>query len=305
MLDAKHLLWLAEIADLGSMSRAAQKLHVTQPTLTRAVQVIEDHVGGKVLVREPHGVRPTQIGERLVEAGRKIMANRIMAEDVVHLWKEGLERELRIGVGPMLAASIMGRFFAERINAPQGYAIRVVSATASRLIERLNDHELDIVLAPEQINLHQDDLVQETLLSDELAIFAGNQHRLHKIKGPIPPSQLEGHDWILVGALSGIYGSNKEVLTQLGIKNVSSSISFTGDINMAVDILKETDCLCVLASRLSSLSLMMQGISMVDVAGNFPKRNITFWSRRKERDRPDILRFKQDLHEFLARFEEG
>ena len=59
MIDAKHLLWLAEISDLGSLSRAAEKLNVTQPTLTRAVQVIEAQVGGKVLTRERHGVRPT------------------------------------------------------------------------------------------------------------------------------------------------------------------------------------------------------------------------------------------------------
>lgn len=299
MLDAKHLLWLAEIVDLGSMSRAAKKLNVTQPTLTRAVQVIEDHVGGAVLHREPHGVKPTQIGEQLVNAGRKILANRLHAEDVVDLWKLGLERELRIGVGPMLAMSIMGNFFAGFVNSPPRFAVRVVSATASRLIERLNLNELDVVLAPEQINLYQDDLIQDRVMMDELAIFAGKHHPLVTKSRPITLDQLADSPWISVGTLSGIFGSNKEVLTHLGMRTVSSTISFTGDINMAIDILVETNALCILPSRLADHAQSMKNIRRLNVQANFPKRNITFWTRRKDRDRPDIVAFRKALIDYI------
>lgn len=305
MLDPKHLLWLAEVSDLGSMSRAAQKLNVTQPTLTRAIQVIEDHVGAKVLEREARGVRPTAIGERMVDMGRKILASKIEAEDIVDLWKEGLDRDLRIGVGPMLATSVMGGFFADLVNNPPGYAIRVVSATASRLIERLNDGELDVVLAPAQINLFQDDLVQEKLFADELAIFAGARHPVFTQPGPVAPTVLAQYKWISVGTLSGIYGSNKEVLSQLGIDHVPPTMSFTGDINMVLEILAKTDSLCVLPRRLSALSASMRHTQAVDVAGTFPTRDITFWSQRKDRDRPDILSMKAKLARYLSQFDEN
>lgn len=299
MLDAKHLLWLAEIADLGSMSRAAQKLHVTQPTLTRAVQVVEDHVGGKVFEREPHGVRPTQIGERLVELGRQIALSRIQAEDTVDLWKEGLDKELRIGVGPMLAISFMGRFFAEMIDKPPKYSVKVVSATASRLIERLNMDELDVVLGPEHINLFHDDLVQSKLFDDRLAIFASSQNPLTRYQGNIPTETLSKQKWISVGALSGIFGSNKEVLSALGIRNLSAQISFTGDINMAIEVLEKTDCLCVLPRRLTENSEFADRVSALNVEGEFPTRNVNFWSRRKDRDRPDIVDFQKRLEASL------
>ncbi len=302
MLDAKHLLWLAEIADLGSMSRAAQKLHVTQPTLTRAVQVMEDHVGGKILEREPHGVRPTNIGERLVFIGRKIAENRAAAESVVDLWKGGLERELRVGVGPMLAVSVMGDFFTETIRNPPEFALKVVSATASRLIEGLNANELDVVLAPEQMHLFQDDLVQTTVMDDELSVFAGRQNPLTVRTAPVPVEELEQQAWISVGALSGIYGSNKEVLSQLGLKNVPEIIAFTGDINIVLEVLANTNTLCVLPRRLTSLSRMMKHLGPVPVGGSFPKRNIAFWSRRKDRDHPDLLVFKDRLTGFLKRY---
>lgn len=98
MLDPKHLYWLSEIVDLGSFSHAAQKLNVTQPTLSRAVQVIESQVGSRVLERKRYGVKPIGIGLRLAEAGRNIAAFRVDAENAVDLWRTGLHREVRLGV---------------------------------------------------------------------------------------------------------------------------------------------------------------------------------------------------------------
>ncbi len=300
MIDAKHLLWLAEISDIGSLSRAAEKLNVTQPTLSRAVQIIEDHVGGRVLIRERHGVRPTQIGERLVAAGREIARSRTSAEDFVDLWRDGLERDLRVGVGPMLAFSVMGQFFSELVQEPPNYALRVVSATASRLIERLNNEELDIVLAPEQISLLQNDLVQSRILEDELGIFGGPENPLFKDTGPVSAKALENQTWISVGALSGIYGSNKEVLEQLGAKNVPSKLSFTGDILMAIEILNNTHSLCILPKKLTELSSFSASLKFLPTATRLPKRNVAMWSRRRDRDRPDVLDFRARLDGYFG-----
>ena len=72
MLDVKHLAWLAEIIELGSMSQAAEKLNVTQPTLSRAVQILESQAGAKLLERERYGVRATELGLQLYETATKI-----------------------------------------------------------------------------------------------------------------------------------------------------------------------------------------------------------------------------------------
>jgi len=300
VLDPKHLLWLAEIADLGSMTRAAQKLHVTQPTLTRAVQIIEDQIGSKVFERERNGVRPTLIGERLVEVGREILQERARADDIIDLWREGLDRELRIGVGPMMAASVAGDFFATLVMDRPRYSTRVVSATATGLIKRLNGKELDIVLAPEQINLFQDDLVQHKLLEDELAVFAGAQNQIHKTRHQVDEADLESYPWIAIGALSGIYGSTKEVLRDLKVRRVAATINFTGDVVMAAEILRKTDALCVVPRYLARMSKAFSGIEPVNFSGKLPKRNIVLWARRTDYSRPDILDFHERLRNYLG-----
>ena len=107
-MDPKHLIQLAIVAELGSVTKAARKLNITQPTLSRTIKVIEDRVGGAVLRRGRHGVTTTDIGQRLAEEGRHIMRRTHEAESAVQEWKEGMSGTLRIGVGPMLAVTIMG-----------------------------------------------------------------------------------------------------------------------------------------------------------------------------------------------------
>lgn len=300
VIDPKHLAWLAEIADLGSLSHAARKLNLTQPTLTRAVQIVEDRVGSKVFERERRGMRPTRVGERLVEVGRNILANRSQAEEIVDLWRQGLDRSLRVGVGPMFAASFMGEFFAEIIARRPNYSLFVETATASRLIERLNEGGLDIVLAPEQISLFQDDLIQHKLMRDELAIFAGSGNSLTRRHDLVTSEELEDQIWITVGALSGIYGSTKDVMEQLNIRHVSATISFTGDILMAADILRRTSAICVLPRYLTLFSNNLQGIAPVNFRGDLPSRDVVLWARRVDYELPDIQDFHSRLVELIG-----
>ncbi|MCH1516400.1 MAG: LysR family transcriptional regulator, partial [Alphaproteobacteria bacterium] len=55
-MDPRHLSQLATIIELGSVTRAAERLNVTQPTLSRTIRIIEDKVGGAVLRRDRYGV---------------------------------------------------------------------------------------------------------------------------------------------------------------------------------------------------------------------------------------------------------
>ena len=51
-MDPKLLTQLAIIVELGSVTKAARKLNVTQPTLSRSIKIMEDRVGGPLLRRE-------------------------------------------------------------------------------------------------------------------------------------------------------------------------------------------------------------------------------------------------------------
>ncbi|MBS2016085.1 MAG: LysR family transcriptional regulator [Deltaproteobacteria bacterium] len=88
-MDLRDLRYFAAIAENGSMTAAAKALHVSQPTLTVAMQNLEEELGTQLFVRDRSGVKLTSTGEALLEHAREIFLLLERAEARV----KGLERE--------------------------------------------------------------------------------------------------------------------------------------------------------------------------------------------------------------------
>lgn len=298
-MDPKHLYWLAEIIAQGNMSRAAEKLRITQPTLSQAMKAVEEQVGSAVLKRGPRGVSPTPIGERLAEQGRKIATSKHLAEESIALWKKGLHGELRVGVGPMLAHTVMGQFMAEYLLQNPSNSLRIKTATVSALISDLDRGELDILLAPSQMSLLKDDLIQEHLFADQLAVFARQGHPLTELPTPLEPATLSNFDYLITGAYSAIYGSTKEALQQQGINMRSIPLYFTGDIQMPLEVLLQTDCLTVLGRKLALFSPYKDQIVELQLSRSLPNRDVVAWTKKDAFERPEIAAFIQQTKDFM------
>ncbi len=290
-MDPRLLHQLATVIELGSLSRAAQRLNVTQPTLTRNIRIIEDRVGSPVLRRGRYGVTPTEIGQRLAEQGHAVGDLMNAADMAVDLWKSGLSGELRVGIGPMLAVTAMPSFFETALGTTWPYALRVTTATAGRLVDRLNRQELDVALAPSRLNLHQERLHQEIVYEDRMAVFAGPKSPLSRQTAPITHRQLEQAQWISTGASSGIHGTSRDVLENLGLPATTPRLTFTGDVFMALHLVRTTDVLIILPENLARLLPDLGGAVKLDLDVSMPNRHIALWVTNANRDRPDIAHF--------------
>lgn len=302
-MDPRLLYQLAEIVEHGSLSKAAERLNLTQPTLSRNVRIIEDRVGAPVLLRGPLGVIPTEIGARLAEEGRQIAWRSRNAAEILDQWREGLKSQVRLGVGPMLALSVMPGFLRAGIERPWSFALAVTTATPQRLLGRLIRDELDVALAPAKLNLHHENLHQETLFQDRLGVFVGARHPLaRRGRDPVAPSALNDCRWIDVGAQSRIHGTHVEVLRDIGVAARPSAISFTGDVSMAVALLTTTDAVCLLARKLARLVPQGAGLREIPLTVALPRRDIAFWTPRKALETPSVIEFRRRVTAHMARF---
>ncbi len=299
-MDSKFLVQLAVIVELGSLTKAAQRLNTTQPTLSRTVKIIEDRVGGAVLRRERYGVIPTEIGLRLAENGREIMRRSQQADTVIQQWRHGLTGELRVGVGPMLATTIMGDFLAEIVSASPPYSLHIYCEYAARLLERLNNDQLDLAIMPYDLNLPEGPLVRERLIQDRLAIFVGRDDPL-ATASKVPPQALAEHHWIAVGEISGLLDVTRETLDGLGLLEVAPRLENTGDVTMTFRMLEKTKSCSMLPFRLLGTYQNQYRIAPVDLNVDLPLRNVGLWSTSAVRDRPDALDFRKRLTDFIAR----
>lgn len=71
--DLRRLRYFIKVAELGSLTRAAEALHLAQPALSRQVRILEDEVGVALLARGPRGVTLTEAGARLLAEGRGLL----------------------------------------------------------------------------------------------------------------------------------------------------------------------------------------------------------------------------------------
>jgi len=299
-MDPKHLFYFSEIVRQGSLSKASEKLGVVQPTLSRIVKILEHQSGGDLLKRTRNGVTATSLGHKLADKGLEIHRQIALAEEEVSSWKTKSNDTINIGVGPMLAQSLFSSFVSDLLIDEILPPMKVTTATAGRLLERLNNQEIDIVLAPSKLNSNQDMLIQEIMLEDEIGIYAGKTSNLIGLNRNITREELGRQSWMVVGARSNIYEEEYEHFSTLGLPNLTPVISFTGDISMCLRLLQTTDMLVALPKLLTNHSKMLSADQ--ELSTNLPAlpRNVALWANAKEVNTPKIVQFKKLWRNWLA-----
>lgn len=74
-MSLEQLETVVAIAEEGAMVRAAERLHISQPPLTRRLRALEEELGAELFVRSARGMTPTPAGERFIERARAILAS--------------------------------------------------------------------------------------------------------------------------------------------------------------------------------------------------------------------------------------
>lgn len=72
-MDLKELNYVVTVANEGSISRAAEKLFMSQSSLSQAIRVLEQDLGTSVFVRTTRGVRPTAAGDAFISHAKQIL----------------------------------------------------------------------------------------------------------------------------------------------------------------------------------------------------------------------------------------
>lgn len=136
-MDLRRLRYFQAVAEELSFSRAARRLHVAQPALSRAVQEIEATLGVAVLERSRHHVRLTPAGAVLLRETVQTLEQLAEGFRRVRRTASGEEGELRLGyVGPP-ARPFLGRLLAEFRRRFPGVALHLEERTPERVWEMI------------------------------------------------------------------------------------------------------------------------------------------------------------------------
>ena len=134
------------ILEEGSLNRAAARLHVTQPSLTRRMQALEAELGGLLLERMTRGVQATALGQATVAGMRPVLAQFDLVLADLRRQARGQRAELRIGyIGSAAHTYLNPALAALRREHPEA-KVKLLDLTPGEQIAALNQGEIDLAL---------------------------------------------------------------------------------------------------------------------------------------------------------------
>lgn len=145
--DLRRLAYFVTMADLGSLVRAADVLHVAQSALTRQLRLLEAELGLPLMVRSPRGVRLTPAGYSYYQSARALLADHAAAKKKAVRASSGDEGLLRIGISDMYPwhPQFTSALRAYRSQSP-GVAFSVEALHSGEASERILGERLDMAL---------------------------------------------------------------------------------------------------------------------------------------------------------------
>ena len=152
MLDRMtHLFRLQAVIEEGSMRRAADRLGVTQPALTRSIAQLEESLGQPLLLRHARGVIPTEYGKRVVSSARRLSRHWEQIEAELADFGIGLRGQLRLTAGPLWRAVVLPTVIAELQGHFPGLGIEMQSGSFRNTATDLLEGRVDVVFGGVQM----------------------------------------------------------------------------------------------------------------------------------------------------------
>lgn len=145
-ISLDRLRTLVAIADGGSFADAARSLHLAPPTVSLHITELEERIGAQLLSRKRGQVRPTAIGEALVERARRLLADAAQAMDDVQRQVMGLAGRVRLGASTGAIAHLLPQALDELREQHPAIDVQVAVLTSHETLARLADGTLDVGL---------------------------------------------------------------------------------------------------------------------------------------------------------------
>ena len=178
-MEFRDLHYLLAIAQAKSISKAAQGLFMSQSSLSQALRLMEDELGGKLFTRTSTGVRPTQAGELMIQRAQKILGEyhqtQQMIQDMENLEAGRVDFGISTFRGGYLLPPALCRFCQRYPN----IQVEIREENSMALEQLLIEGQLDLALIALPPVKLKDQV--ELLLQDEILLVVSHDHPVNAL----------------------------------------------------------------------------------------------------------------------------
>jgi DNA-binding transcriptional LysR family regulator len=143
-MELRQLRYFVAVAETGNISRAARKMFLTQPALSRQIKALEDEIGLCLLGREAHSIHLTAAGEALLSEARDLLQRAEGIADRVRA--AGQSVRLRVGYAPSLASGLLSGAVANFSQKHPNARVELFDLSTRELLSGLENGTLDVAI---------------------------------------------------------------------------------------------------------------------------------------------------------------
>ncbi|MCU1476365.1 MAG: LysR family transcriptional regulator [Subtercola sp.] len=171
-MNLEQLSGFVEVAQLGNFTRAAEHLHLAQPSLSRQIASLEHDLGVELLHRGRGGTTLTVAGESLLPLARRMLADAAsVRRELAEL--AGLQRgRVRLGATPTLCISLVAEVLSAFHAAYPAIELHLSEQGSRRLLDELAAGELDLALITTSDAASAESFRVTPLLVEELVVIS-------------------------------------------------------------------------------------------------------------------------------------
>jgi LysR family hydrogen peroxide-inducible transcriptional activator len=190
-----QLHYVLAVAEHKNFTKAAQKVFVTQPTLSMQIQKLEEELDVQIFDRTKKPIQLTETGQKIVQQARNIVNESDRIKDIVDQQKGFVGGIFKLGVIPTIMPTLLPMFINNFIKKYPKVKLKIEELNTEAIIERLREGHLDAAIAATPLELPG--IKENVLYYEPFVGYIPNAHRLHN-KEKIEVNDLDIDDMLLL-----------------------------------------------------------------------------------------------------------
>ncbi|MEG3440109.1 LysR family transcriptional regulator [Pannus brasiliensis CCIBt3594] len=226
-MELRHLKYFVAVAEEGSFSRAAVRLYLSQPALSRQIKHLEAELSVTLFLRRSDGLQLTEAGNFFLEQAREIVSRSDLAVQTTRERYTEAEKPVAIGYIPTILCSFLGSALHRFGLAHPRIAIDLREMSPGEQVKALREGAIDIAFMGNPPDELEEEFIVKCIKSVPIAALLSDAHRL------------AGHSSIDLRELSGepFIGMSAETFPGRNDRIVDTcrQAGFTPDLSLLAD----------------------------------------------------------------------
>ncbi len=284
----RSLQYLLAIAEHGSYTRAAEALHVSQPTLSQQIKQLEESLQSLLLDRSGRNVRLTAAGEIYLRHARRAWGELDAGTRAIHDVQDLSRGSLRLGWNPItdyLACSLLVKF--NRLY--PGISVTTLEMPQDDIEAAVADDRIDVGIAfskPISLDARSNEIETEMLFEEMHCLAVGNAHPYADRHEPMSVEELGKESLVLLNTAFALRCHVDQYCVE---HNIAPRIAIeTNSLSVLLEMIQVGPLATILPS---SIIRTQCGMHQIAITPELPRKAITVISRKEGYKSPACLAF--------------